>query len=155
MIPTLGWIRGLRRCRSCARARRISQKPIYFLLFLHAFLEGLYQMKRMSPLIQIVNHKIDPHRLLAPCPRHGHSKLVLVPLLARKPDQWHRRIALRPPGRAVEEPVRNVVQARQLLDLGVDDVRLLCFWGEDGKDGACGGDFCDVNNLGWVLLFAF
>lgn len=106
-------------------------------------------MKRMRSLIQIVHYKIDPDRL---GPRR-HGELILVPLRPRKPDQREGRIMLCAPGRAVEKPVRNVVEARELLDLGIDDVRLLRLGRNDCADSAGGGNFLDINVVVLVEIF--
>lgn len=87
---------------------------------------GAYQMKRMRSLVQVINHQVDPSRVLASRQR----ELVVVPAVSLEADE--RRPRLRSPGGHVEEPEGHVFVDGEFLDLGVDDVCLLGFFRERG-----------------------
>lgn len=87
-------------------------------------------MERMGSLVQIIHHKIHPYRLRT-C---RERELIFVPALSGK--IYERGSRLWTPGCQVEEPVGHVLVYREFLDLGVDDVGLLCFLWERRQDGS-------------------
>jgi hypothetical protein len=100
-------------------------------------------MERMRPIIQIIDHKIDPDGLGA----SHQGQLVLIPPVSREPEQRVRGIALHLPGGSVEEAVRDVHQPGEFLDLGIHYVCLLGGGGHRGAHRAGGGEFFDVNEV--------
>lgn len=92
-------------------------------------------MKRMPPLIQIIHHKIDPHRFWS-C---RYRELILIPLLARQVDERVWWVGLWFVGRVVEVSCGRVFVACHARDFGVDDEGFVWVGGEGGDGGAWGG----------------
>ena len=88
-------------------------------------------MEWMGSFVQVVHDKIYPYW---PRPR-GDSELVLVPLISRKSCHWNCRVFLDFPGGVVEVSKGHIPVARHLLDFGVHNECLICFFRQALKSG--------------------